>query len=136
MEEDIKILEEFIEAYKIAEEVLDGDVIHAIEGLIARNKELEETLKCTQNSWFEDTQKIEENKKYKIRLTDEQYRKVIDIAQKDATKDYIPKSKVIEKIEEILKILDKIPNVIVELSGDVMLVKHDIADVLQELLEG
>lgn len=43
--EDIKILEEFMEAYKIAEEVLDGDVIHAIEGLIARNKELEEKRK-------------------------------------------------------------------------------------------
>jgi len=41
MEEDIKILEEFIEAYKIAEEVLDGDVIQAIQNLIARYKELE-----------------------------------------------------------------------------------------------
>lgn len=38
---DIEILEEFLEDYKIAEEVLDGDVIYAIENLIQRNKELE-----------------------------------------------------------------------------------------------
>lgn len=45
MEEDIKILEEFLEAYRIAEEVLDGDIIQAIENLIARYKELEEYKK-------------------------------------------------------------------------------------------
>lgn len=71
MEEDIKILEEFIEAYRIAEEVLDGDVIQAIENLIARYKELERKYKDL-NWYFEN--------------------------QKD---NFIPKLKVQEKIEEI-----------------------------------
>lgn len=77
--EDVKILEDFIEAYKIAEEVLDGEVIQAIENLIARNKELEqwyelfnktnpEKMKIIADSFHEkmadkfDKEKIEELK--------------------------------------------------------------------------
>lgn len=38
-------------------------VLNLIEKLQKENEELKETLKCTQNSWYEDTQKIEEMKK-------------------------------------------------------------------------
>lgn len=44
-----------------------------------------------------------ENEEYTVRLTDEQYRKVIEIAQKDIIKDTVPKSVIKDKIEELEK---------------------------------
>lgn len=45
-------------------ELDDAEIIlNLIEKQSKEIKELKETLKCTQNSWFEDTQKIEEMKK-------------------------------------------------------------------------
>ena len=38
-------------------------ILNLIENQQKEIEELKETLKCTQNSWFEDTQKIEEMKK-------------------------------------------------------------------------
>ena len=74
MEEDIKILEEFIEAYKIAEEVLDGDVIQSIDNLVTRYKQLEEentqlkTITQEYNSYLQDS-----NCDTKIIIADSEY---------------------------------------------------------------
>ncbi len=65
-----------------------------------KNKELEDTLKQTQNSWFEDTQKIEElkkNKGYHLGFIDG------GIAKK-----YEMEDKIKAKIEEIEKELEDI----------------------------
>ena len=63
-------------------------------------EELKETLKCTQNSWYEDTQKIEEMKK-QIDLDNEceiaLNNKIIDL--ENANKKLIDKIKA--KIEEV-----------------------------------
>ena len=88
MEEDIKILEHIAIAYK-EDEKINGSLVNintstlitnrelaqAIENVLNRleqlekeNKELKATLKCTQDSWFEDTKKIEEYKEYIKRL--------------------------------------------------------------------
>lgn len=69
-----------------------------------KNKELEDTLKCTQNSWYEDTKKIEEliNKtnpdKIKI-MADSFNEKVLD----KFNQWFISKDKIKEKIEELEK---------------------------------
>ena len=98
MEEDIKILEEFIEAYKIAEEVLDGDVIQSIEHLIKRYKQLEEENKelkhITQN--YNAYQQKSDNPNSTIIIADEKW--FINGYFKE---NFIPKSKVKEKIEEL-----------------------------------
>ena len=103
MEEDIKILEEFIEAYKIAEEVLDGDVIQSIEHLIKRYKQLEEENKelkhITQN--YNAYQQKSDNPNSTIIIADEKW--FINGYFKE---NFIPKSKVKEKIEEIEKLKD------------------------------
>lgn len=51
---------------------------------------------------IETSQEYKEIDKYTIHLTDEQYRKVIDAAQKDAKKEII--DKIENKIEELRKI--------------------------------
>ena len=97
MEEDIKILEEFIEAYKVAEEVLDGDVIHSIYNLVTRYKQLEEentqlkTITQEYNSYLQDS-----NCDTKIIIADSEY-----FANGFFKENFIPKSKVKEKIEEL-----------------------------------
>lgn len=88
--------------------------IQAIENLIQRNKdleqieqkhkeengrlrdkikELEETLKCTQKSWFEDTKKIEKYKMLEANIA----------KANEIIKDGIPKSLVKEKMQELDK---------------------------------
>lgn len=62
------------------------DVYKSIDTLLNRLEQLEK-----------------ENKEYTVRLTDEQYRKVIEIAQKDIIKDTVPKSVIRDKIEELEK---------------------------------
>ena len=126
IEYDIKILHKIISFYKDLDILYDKDKcseIQAIEHILAER---------------------EENKKYTIHLTDEEYRKVIENAQKDVeTKykkkieelevenkvqrhqimtvydngyvhkdkikdDYIPKQKVIEEIDKVLKAFRKV----------------------------
>ncbi len=60
------------------------------ENLIQENKELKE-----------------EDKKYIVKLTDEQYRKLVDIIRNEINKEW--KSKVKEKIEELKKLKEKYP---------------------------
>ena len=78
MEEDIKILENLLEEGFEAMCYLEAQ---AIEHLIKAYKELEE-----------------ENEKYIVQLTDEQYRKLVDNIRNDVNKEW--KSLVKEKIEE------------------------------------
>jgi len=103
-----------------------------LENLIARYKELEE-----------------ENKKYPIKMNDEQYNATIDNAQKELKKElerqinareinekfietnYISKSRVKEKIEEYKRKMEKDVNY---LSKDYFNYRHKIY-ALQELLE-
>ena len=102
--EDKKILEEFIEAYSIAEEVLDGDIIQSIENLIVRNKELEKHYQHEQEY-----------------INGE----VFSAKQMHYIEDnYIDKSKVKEKIEELEAM---------SISKDIYY--DDIKILLQELLE-
>ena len=82
MEEDIlqRVIQE-IKTYGDLDGIEDIRPLgKALENLIARNKELEYTLKHTQNSWYEDTKIIENYKQ-----------------------NYISKDKIKEKIEEIEK---------------------------------
>lgn len=58
-----------------------------------RIKELEETLKCTQKSWFKDTKKIEEYKMLEANIA----------KANEIIKDGIPKSLVKEKMQELDK---------------------------------
>lgn len=112
---DIEILEDyldkqdrkFVSEYRLM-------ILEAIENLIQRNKdleqiekehkeengrlknrikELEETLKCTQKSWFEDTKKIEEYKMLEANIA----------KANEIIKDGIPKSLVREKMQELDK---------------------------------
>lgn len=78
IEEDIKILENLLEEGFEAMCYLEAQ---AIKHLIKAYKELEE-----------------ENEKYIVQLTDEQYRKLVDIIRNDVNKEW--KSLVKEKIEE------------------------------------
>lgn len=111
---DIEILEELrheLGLYANGEKVRQGQ---AIENLIQRNKdleeiekehkeengrlrdrvkELEETLKCTQKSWFEDTKKIEIYKMLEANIA----------KANEIIKDGIPKSLVREKMQELDK---------------------------------
>ena len=99
MEEDIKVLENFCEVFRMTQKTIDkyeredyGEIIgqneiRAIENLIARNKELEikqELLKILQDKINEQSLFINEIKE-----------------------DYIPKSKVREKIEEYSKLQEE-----------------------------
>ena len=79
MEEDIKILEEFIEDYSLNEELADDHFIEALENLIKGYK-----LEKLKN------------------VLDEQ-------SLKEALEDCIPKSKIKEKIEEVNKSLGYSP---------------------------
>lgn len=88
MEEDIKLVENLIEEYKMFGD-LDG-----IQDLKPYMESLEHLIKAYK--------KLEEEKnKYLINLTDEQYRKLVDIIRKDINKEWT--SKIKEKIEEIDK---------------------------------
>lgn len=62
-----------------------------------RIKELEETLRCTQKSWFEDTKKIEIYKMLEANIA----------KANEIIKDGIPKSLVREKMEKYKKQIEK-----------------------------
>lgn len=64
--------------------IIEFNEIYAIENVLNRLEQLEK-----------------ENKEYTVRLTDEQYRKVIEIAQKDIIKDTVPKSVIRDKFKRI-----------------------------------
>ena len=68
--EDIKVLEDTIDELKgnISITNTNDRKIQAIENLIKEYKELEATLKQTQDSWYEDTKKIELNNECEIAL--------------------------------------------------------------------
>ena len=108
MEEDIKILEELIEEYKdCSVKGLDMQVdvsfrekqCNAIEHLIKRYKQLEEentqlkTITQEYNSYLQDS-----NCDTKIIIADSEY-----FANGFFKENFIPKSKVKEKIEELKK---------------------------------
>ncbi len=110
--EDIKLLENFADICKRGfnqyDQVKEG---YAIERVLRRIKELEE-----------------ENQKYIVQLTDEQYRNLVDIIRKESKKEF--EQKVKDKIED-LKLSggsngkDNVENLAREL----------VIEVLEELLE-
>lgn len=104
IEEDVKILEEFAEICKA--------------GLACYDQTREG--KALENILAEREQMIAEKKKYTIRLTDEEYRKVIENAQMDTSNDRViaikfaimqqqinEKDKQIQELEEQVKTLDE-----------------------------
>lgn len=128
MEEDIKILENYLNGDKIYDTELDN----ALEHLIARNKELEEENKLNSRNIFLANNQIcnymkgyndglnkeetaiarvaRENRDYIIAQEIKRYKdtiielyKKLEEGNKKVEKDYIPKSKVREKIEELEK---------------------------------
>lgn len=114
--EDIKILEEFIEYVKKKDEIkfISPTEIHSIEHLIARNKELEEE------------NKLYKNKQTKI-IADSFHEKMA----KKFDEDFIPKSKVREILE---KIENRNYNDYTQ-KQDGNEVKYEILRDIQELLE-
>ena len=94
IEEDIKFIKEMIEEYKTFGDLHNPDfedtdrIYKALENMLKRIKELEE-----------------ENKKYTIKLTDEEYRRVIEIAQEDIKKQF--EQKVKDVLIEIREEYDK-----------------------------
>ena len=137
MEEDIEILEEFIEYSKDIindmeyvrpiDVTITVDDIQAIENLINRNKELEEIEKAHQ----EENGKLRE----KVKELEEENRIILNskVGVDLSYDDYIPKSVIKEKIEELKPYIyqgENAPQDFLQYR-----VKAKI-QVLQELLEG
>ena len=128
IEEDVKILEEFAEICKA--------------GLACYDQTREG--KALENILAEREQMIAEKKKYTIRLTDEQYRKVIENAQMDTSNDTVvahrfavmqqqinEKDKRIQELEEENKRKD----MFVEMAKEVIensILKQTITDKVKE----
>ena len=135
IEEDIKILEEFktngysILLMKYGDRIKTNfklakaieHILSDYKRLLKENEELKGTLRDTQNSWFEDTKKMEKLKK--------DFNEANNIAIKNMT-EYVSKAEIKDKIED-LKMSggsdgkDNIENTVREL----------VIEVLQELLE-
>lgn len=125
MEKDIKILERYLEKNDISKASFNRfRFLKALESLLKDYKDLHlayELYKSKCDKWEE------ENEKYLIKLTDEEYKRVIENAQKD----YIPISVIQNKIDEIKQ--DKNCKYY-----DMFLETRDIEEtinILQELLE-
>ena len=90
--EDKKILEEFIEAYSIAEEVLDGDIIQSIENLIVRNKELDRKIFSHGNKIAELEEKLRKHvfTKYPFVMSYKSFVTFLDKGEESREKGYIP----------------------------------------------
>ena len=128
-EEDLKIIQEFIEDFEKDNVILSIKGIRrekeykAIKNLIQENKELKENLE-------------EKDMQHELELIGkEEYTKdaMAEIIEHyyTANEDCIPRSKVKEKIEEINKILDR--NLLVDKLRNYFTAKKEA---LQELLEG
>lgn len=144
MEEDIKVLEEIIEINKKygIDICINRDEIQAIENLIARNKELEEEnikyerandyLQTLNHKYYEDNVTLlRKNGNVEI-LSDDIHFKYIDDVN-----NYIPKSKVREKIDELEKEIEEKQENCLDFT---LMHEHEIdtnaiIKVLQELLE-
>lgn len=126
--EAIQMLDKFITEHKFynikhSDNLEDNIeiVLNLIEKLQKENEELKGTLRDTQNSWFEDTKKMEKLKK--------DFNEANNIAIKNMT-EYVSKAEIKDKIED-LKMSggsdgkDNIENTVREL----------VIEVLQELLE-
>lgn len=125
--EAIQMLDKFITEHKFynikhSDNLEDNIeiVLNLIEKLQKENEELKGTLRDTQNSWFEDTKKMEKLKK--------DFNEANNIAIKNMT-EYVSKAEIKDKIED-LKMSggsdgkDNIENTVREL----------VIEVLQELL--
>lgn len=110
MEEDIKIIEELIAGTKAYGEYEGNKYFKSMEHLIARNKELEEEK-------FNNERTIELFKKGYSKIYKElninSYAMNENVLINEIKTNFIPKSKVREKIEEfkipIFDVLDKLP---------------------------
>lgn len=148
-DEDIKILE-------ILKETLIKDKFiipkepkkwcEAIENLINRNKELEATLKQTQDSWFEDTQKLEQ-----LKLNDkekeiiESYRNLVKETGVDTgwvvcnpsimwSKYFVSRDKIKEKIKELDELIKEAKDELGTASKEFTIYVYQ-KNILKQLLE-
>lgn len=117
IEEAIEILSDLVVSLQEQSSHKTFKEMIAIETLLTaykkekeKNKELEKTLKQTQNSWYEDTQKIEkqqkeiEKEKEKNGILRKELNKKIDALDRAMNNpDYICKDKIKAKIEELEK---------------------------------
>ena len=89
LDEDIKIIEKFIKEVQeeYSETLVDGKVYRienfpiefkptkelakSIENVLSELEENRKTLKCTQDSWYKDTQELEKYKKIAEKLAEE-----------------------------------------------------------------
>ena len=115
IEDDIKVLNELLENVELTfggwVDILNEREKEALRNILA---ELEQMLK--------------EREKYTIRLTDEEYRKVIDIAQKDIAEQ---KDKRIKELEEaLLKVKDKNATLFITCRNSIA--KEKVINVIQE----
>lgn len=148
-DEDIKILE-------ILKETLIKDKFiipkepkkwcEAIENLLNRNKELEATLKQTQDSWFEDTQKLEQ-----LKLNDkekeiiESYRNLVKETGVDTgwvvcnpsimwSKYFVSRDKIKEKIKELDELIKEAKDELGTASKEFTIYVYQ-KNILKQLLE-
>lgn len=93
---------------------------------IEHNKELEATLKQTQDSWFEDTQKLEQEKEKNKKLYEQNQIYVLDGSkvklETHIKNNYIRK----DKIKELLE------NETIDISGFRCIAVEDIEELLEE----
>lgn len=142
MEEDLKILEEFIEDYSLNEELADDHFIEALENLIKDYRDGEDIIKKTVKENLEYKQYIreleEENKQLKTRrIIGSIYDVKIEDLKDVLSPYYIPKSVIKEKIDKKQKQLELLKK---KLQGrQTNFVNKNIItgqiQVLQELLE-
>lgn len=132
-EEDIKILEEMIENANIENMDMNncfgGEHIEAIEHILSdykrvlkENEELKGTLRDTQNSWFEDTKKME-----KLKNQNQCYINSIQSIAPVLIQEYIEKQEIKDKIGDLADTANKINDEIVE--------ELKSKDICQEYLE-
>ena len=153
MEEDIEIIEELIKAAKDYNQYEGNKYYKSIENLINRNKELEEYQHKVNEILNVDTDNLDniliKNNQEGLKKCVTQFRNQVEELEKeklsksgiykigiDFDNDYIPKSKVREKIEELEKFIESKRILPVDIIEDQNRnVKWKI-EALQELLEG
>ena len=133
LQKELNSLKEIEQQHKTDNGLLRQELDMQIE----HNKELKATLKQTQDSWFEDTQKLEQEKEKNKKLYEQNQ---IYLSNGSNVKlelhiknNYIRKDKIKDKIEELKQEKGKYGNCLIEMYED-ELVNRNIK-ILQELLE-
>lgn len=142
--EDLEVLEERIFHYEITKKI--GNIDKMIPQAVKENEAIKHLLVEREQKDKRIKELEEENEKYIVKLTDEQYRKLEDSIREEAKQEF--EQKVKDKIEELKQEYDEILSEYGNLDTDVIInvtnknVRKHLDElvikilVLQELLEG